>query len=337
MTSRELVRAIIAHEPVPRAGFWLGNPHPDTWPIYHRYFLTSSEEDLHAKLGSDLRWVCPQFFASTYQHPQGEGLFDLRKYKKSLGEDGPLAGCETVDEVYGYEWPNPDYLVFDECLEVLRSTGDYYRASGFWCPFFHDAMDLVGVETMMMKMHTHPEVVHAVFDRVCGFYMEANERFFRQAGNLVDGFFFGNDFGTQRDLMISPQHFDEFALPWIRQLVNGAKAHGYQILLHSCGSVYRIIDRLVNAGIACLHPLQARAGNMSADVLSREWGKHLAFLGGVDTQDLLVHGSPEDVRAEVRRLKAVFGPHYIVSPSHEALLPNIPPENVLAMATEARA
>jgi uroporphyrinogen decarboxylase len=337
MTSRALIRAIIDHQPVPRAGFWLGNPHPDTWPIYHQYFHTSSEEELHAHLGSDLRWISPQLISSTYQHPEGKGLFDARKHKKSLGEPGPLADCETAAEVYDYEWPNPNYLVHDECLGLLQSAGDVYRASGYWCPFFHDAMDLIGAEVMMMKMYTHPDVVHAVFERVCGFYLEANERFFRQAGTMVDGFFFGNDFGTQRDLFISPQHFDEFILPWIGRLIQGAQTHGYQILMHSCGSVYRVIGRLVEAGVACLHPLQARAGNMSADILAREWGGRLAFLGGVDTQDLLVHGSPEDVRKEVRRLKAVFGAHYIVSPSHEALLPNVPPDNVQAMAEEARA
>ena len=41
--------------------------------------------------------------------------------------------------------------------------------------------------------------------------------------------------------------------------------------------------------------------------------------------------SPDDIRADVRRVKALLGPSLIVSPSHEALLPNVPPENVLAM------
>jgi uroporphyrinogen decarboxylase len=336
MTGRELVRAIIGRSPVPHAAFWLGNPHPDTWPLFHQYFHSSSEEDLHRKLGSDLRWITPQFFSSTYRHPQGKGLFDMWKYKKSLGEAGPLSECETAAEIDDYDWPDPEYLVFDECLDALRAAGENYRASGFWCPFFHDAMDLVGVETMLMKMHTHPEVVHAVFRHICSFYLEANERFYRRAGDMVDGFFFGNDFGTQRDLFISPAHFDEFVLPWIQRLVRQAKAHGYQVLLHSCGSVYRLIDRFVAAGIECLHPLQARAGNMTAEVLAREWGGRLAFLGGVDTQELLVHGTPQEIRAEVQRLKRIFGPHYIVSPSHEALLPNIPPENVFAMAEEAK-
>jgi uroporphyrinogen decarboxylase len=60
-------------------------------------------------------------------------------------------------------------------------------------------------------------------------------------------------------------------------------------------------------------------------------------LGGIDTQRLLVQASPAEVRAEVRRLKDVFGPWWIVSPSHEALLPNVPPENVAAMAEAAHA
>ena len=59
------------------------------------------------------------------------------------------------------------------------------------------------------------------------------------------------------------------------------------------------------------------------------------FLGGVDTQRLLPFGTPEEVRSEVRRLKELFGPNFIVSPSHESILPNVSPENITAMAEEA--
>ena len=61
----------------------------------------------------------------------------------------------------------------------------------------------------------------------------------------------------------------------------------------------------------------------------------MAFLGGIDTQYLLVHGTPDDIRADVRRVKALLGPRLIVSPSHEAILPNVPPANVEAMAEAA--
>jgi uroporphyrinogen decarboxylase len=335
MTSRELIRAIINGEDTPRCGFWLGNPHPDTWPIYHRHFGTDSEEDLRLKLHDDFRWITPQSMATTYQHPEGKGLFDLWKYKKTLGEPGPLAECEDREQIEAYDWPNPDYLDFTECLNVLENAGDFYRASGFWMPFFHDIGDLFGMENYFLKMYLHPEVVKAVTDRVCGFYYEANERFFQKAGTLVDGFFFGNDFGTQEDLLLSPKLFDEFVFPWFKRFTEQAHKYGYQVILHSCGSVYRVIDRLIDAGVNCLHPLQARAQNMDAATLGRSFKGRIAFLGGIDTQELLNHGNPEEVKAEVRRVKELLGPHLIVSPSHEALLPDVPPENVQAMAEAA--
>jgi uroporphyrinogen decarboxylase len=196
-------------------------------------------------------------------------------------------------------------------------------------------MDLFGMEQFMTKMLTHPEVVHAVIERVCGFYYEANERFFRDAGDLVDGFFFGNDFGTQRDVLLSPEQFDEFILPWFARFTEQAHRFGHQVILHSCGSIFRVIDRLIAAGVDCLHPLQALAHNMEAERLAASFGNRIAFLGGIDTQRLLVNGSPLKIKEEVRRIKRVLGPNLIVSPSHEALLPNVPPENVLAMAEAA--
>jgi uroporphyrinogen decarboxylase len=332
MNSRQRIQAIVNLQQPDRCGFWLGNPHPDTLPSFHAYFGTVTLEDLHRKLGSDFRWLTPQFFDSVYQHPEGKGLFDAWKFKKSLGEAGPLAACETIREIHEYAWPSLDYLHFDECLAALDRAGEVYRASGFWAPFFHDVMDLFGVEEFMVKLHTCPEVIDAALEHACGFYLEANELFYAQAGTRVDACFFGNDFGTQRELMIHPAQFDRFMLPWIKRFAAQARSHGYQTLLHSCGSVHRIVDKLIEAGIQCLHPLQALAHNMEAEVLARDFGGKIAFLGGIDTQDLLVHGSPQMIRDEVHRLVDVLGPHLIVSPSHEALLPNIPPANVAAMS-----
>lgn len=333
--SRELVKNIIALKPAARCGFWLGNPYPDTWPIYHQYFGTSTEEELRRKLGDDYRWISPSLIDSTYKHPDGRKIFDLGQTKRFHGQPGPLAEAETLGDVEAFDWPNLEYLDFSECLQALENTGTFYRASGFWAPFFHDVMDLFGMESYFVKMHTNPEVVHAVTAHVCEFYLEANRRFFARAKSLIDGYFFGNDFGTQLDLIISPRHFEEFVLPWFRKFTDQAHAHGFQVILHSCGSIYRVIPRLIEAGVNCLHPLQARAINMDAVRLSREFGGEIAFLGGVDTQHLLIHATPNEVKDEVRRLKDLFGPCWIVSPSHEALLPNVPPQNVAAMAEAA--
>ena len=96
-----------------------------------------------------------------------------------------------------------------------------------------------------------------------------------------------------------------------------------------------MIDRLIAAGVDCLHPLQALAKNMDAATLARDFKGRISFLGGIDTQQLLVHGTPKEIAEDVRRVKRLLGPRLIVSPSHEALLPNVPPENVRAMAEAA--
>jgi hypothetical protein len=151
----------------------------------------------------------------------------------------------------------------------------------------------------------------------------------------IDAFFFGNDFGSQLDLLISPEHFDRFVMPYFRELTDQAHSHGYNVVLHSCGSIDRVIPRLIDAGVEVLHPIQAMAKNMDAASLAKKYNGKIVFLGGVDTQRLLPFGTPQEVRDEVRRLKDLFGPNFLVSPSHESLLPNVSPENIMAMAEAA--
>ena len=329
MTSRERIRALIAGESADRCGFWLGNPHDDTWPIYHRHFRTNSHEELRLKLDDDFRWIRTDSYRS-----KGDRPFTIRD-KGAHGTPGPFADATDSGQVDDYDWPDPDELDISGVLRQLENAGEFYRASGCWTPFYHDLMDLFGIEAYLMNMYENPAIVHAVTDRVCGYYYAVNERFFNAAGDLVDGFFFGNDFGTQRDLICGPAQFDEFVLPWFRRFTEQAHRFGHQVILHSCGSIFRVIDRLIDAGVDCLHPLQALAANMDADTLAANFKGQITFLGGIDTQDLLVNGSAEEVRADVRRVKATLGPRLIVSPSHEAILPNVAPENVQAMAEAA--
>lgn len=336
MTPRERIQSIIAREPVDHTGFWLGNPDPATWPILHAYFGTTTEEELRVQLQDDFRWCAPDVHIKCYFHPEGYDMFnDLLRKKTRHGEPGPFANCEDVGFVEAYEWPSVEYLDFTDVKTRLMSFKDTYRASGFWVPFYHHVMDLFGMEDYLVKMFTHPEVVQAVTDHVCQFYYDAGEMFFKECGEYVDGFFFGNDFGTQRDTIMSPRLFDKFVMPWFKVFTAQGHRYGKQVLLHSCGSIHRVIPRLIEAGVDCLHPLQAKAANMDAETLARDFGGKITFLGGIDAQGILPHGTPEEVKAEVRRVRALLGPHVIISPSHEAILPDVPPENVQALAEAA--
>jgi len=327
MTSRERIETIFSHQAADRCGFWLGCPRPETWPIYLEHFGFSEQDELRRFLGDDFCWISAD--SGTYKG--GKTPFGW-----ALDATVPVfADCEDAAQVKDYDWADARYLDFAVPLEALRASGDVYRASGMWTCFFHVVADYFGMENYFVKMYTHPGVVDAVTERVCDFYFKANERFFQQAGDEVDAYFFGNDLGTQLDLLVGPEQFDRFILPYVRMFADQGHAHGYQVMMHCCGAVSKLIDRFIDAGTDALHPLQALARGMEAENLARRFRGRIAFCGGIDTQQLLVHGTPDDVRAEVRRVKRLLGPCLIVSPSHEALLPNVPPENVLAMARAA--
>lgn len=338
MTPREHVRAMIAGAPVTHCAFWVGRPPEETQQKLHAVLGTSSLEEIQQRLGDHVRWIGPQHFATTYRHPDGLSMRPWREVNPhGLSGRGMLAETATLDDLARIPFPETRHLDFSDSLAALDACGPYYRLSGFWAPFFHDLCYLFGTEETLLLMLTAPELVHAALDKICLFYYEANELFFRAAGARIDASFIGNDFGTQHGLLFAPALFREFFLPWIERFAAQAHAYGLAFVLHSCGAIGEILEDLIAVGVDCVHPLQTRATGMNPAELARRYGTRIVFMGGVDTQDLLVHGHPDDIAAEVRTLREVFGERIIVGPSHEALLPNINPANVLAMAEAARA
>lgn len=340
MTSRERVSAILSGRGADRTAFWTGNPHGDTLPIYLGALGLGSAEELFQYLGDDCRWIPAD---SAYRHPEGRPAFNPFEGMKTAfdcttmeARQGRFAECESVAEVDAHEWPNPDYFDFTDLIDRIKAHPDKAVFTGMWTCFFHMVADYFGMENYFVRMYTHPEVVDAVTDHVVEFYAEANERFFSQLGDAADTFFLGNDFGTQLNLLISPELFKRFVLPGFRRNIEIGKKYGKKVILHSCGAIREVIPLLIDAGIDGLHPLQAKAVGMDAEFLAREFGGHIAFMGGVDTQHLLMYATPQEIKDEVRRLKDLLGPNYIVSPSHEAILPNVPVENVIAMSEAAR-
>lgn len=316
-------------------GFWTGNPHKETLKNYLEKAKLADIEELFQYFNDDCRWLRAE---SSYKHPEGKAMFDpfggVKKEKH--GQKGCFADCTSVKEVEEYPWPKPEYLDFTELVTKLNQVDNKAVLTGFWSHFFHLVCDYFGMENYFIKMYTEPKIVEAVTNHIVDFFVEANEKLFTQLGDKADIFFFGNDFGTQEGLLISPDLFKKFVLPGFKRLIDVAKKYDKKVLLHSCGSIYEVIPMLIEAGIDALHPLQARAKNMEAERLAKEFKKDIAFVGGVDTQDLLVNASPEEVTKEVLRLREVFANNYVVSPSHEAILPNVPLENTLAMAEAAK-
>ena len=337
MTGKEKFHAIV-NGVSDSCGFWHGCPNQASVEKIYNYFKVNDDFELGLKLGAHCRWVMPEIYRMWSR--QDRPMFDFMGGKKrsSLGEAGVFAETEDITEIESFNWPQIKDIDFTETLAEIDKTIAAGQAvlSGSWSQFYHDACNFFGMENYFLKMHNDPKIVDAVTRHIVDFYLELNEKLFIMAGDKIDAFFFGNDFGSQLDLLISPEHFDRFVMPYFRELTDLAHKYNYKVVLHSCGSIDRVIPRLIDAGVDVLHPIQALAKNMDAESLSRKYNGKIVFMGGLDTQQILPFKSPEEVRDEVIRLKNLFGPNFILSPSHESILPNVSPENIAAMANAVK-
>lgn len=333
MSHKERLLTAIERKPVDRTAIWLGCPHPDSRQRLHAHFGVLSDLELQSAIGDDMRW-----FPAGWSHPDGlPGLDPMGgKPKRSHNQAGIFEHTTDVAEVERAYWPDPQYADVAGTRAAIEPWKDTHAIfSGVWAPFFHNVGDYFGMDNYFVKMYTDPAVVEAVTEHVVDFYLGVNEIVFRELGDMIDVCFFGNDFGTQLNTFVSPEMFRKFILPHFRRITDQAHGFGLKVALHSCGSIYRVIPDLIDAGVDALHPIQAKAANMDAERLKREFGNDLCFIGGIDTQDLLSHATPDEVRDEVRRIIDVFETGIVISPSHEAILPDVPPGNVEAMFDEA--
>jgi len=324
MNSREKAMAIFNRKSNGEGVMWTGHPNWETVPIFAKEWgIDPVDEAIYEFLEDDCRWVWAE---SAYRPKLPFGPFDARL--------GTLAEAETLADVEKFPWPNVEDSDFTDVYAALDQHQDKMIFTGMWCPFFHVVADLFGMEKYFINMYENPALVEAVTERVVDFYIGMNEKFFPQVGDRADVMFFGNDFGTQLDLFVSPDKFREFVLPSFKRIVNTGKKYGKKIMLHSCGSIYRVIPDLIDAGVDILHPIQAQAAGMSASDLA-QYKNDLSFVGGIDAQSFFVNATPQEIKDEVYRVREILGPNIIISPSHEEILPNVPAANVLAMAQAA--
>lgn len=336
MTSRERVKKIFTHTSNGEGAMWTGHPNSETIPIYAKAWgIEPTAEAIFNYLNDDCRWISADW---GYQHPEGRPALDP-SYGIERGRSLSSAGCfaETTDvaDVEKYPWPDVKYCNFEPVYQYIDNFPDKMVFTGMWSPFFHDLCNFFGMENYFVKMYETPDVVEAVTEKIVDYYVAANDKFFEGLGDRADVMFFGNDFGTQRGLFVSPAAFRRFILPAFKRLIEVGKKHNKIIMLHSCGSIAAIIPDLIDAGVNVLHPIQAQAAGMDAKSLS-QYKNDLCFVGGIDAQTFFVNATPAQIKEEVRRVRGLLGPNLVVSPSHEEILPNVPAENIYAMMEAAR-
>ncbi|MCG8311163.1 MAG: uroporphyrinogen decarboxylase family protein [Cytophagales bacterium] len=337
MDRKERFYATIERKPVDRPASWLGLPVPQAMPGLYRQFRVNTYDELKEKIGDDIYPVDVPFNCPPMNHIAC--AFDFAQKGVSSNEERTLTAPgffenftdpTRIDE---FLWPSPEkFMSTVECKMAVENAPEDYALMGIlWSAHFQDACAAFGMENAMMTMLMAPDMFDIVIDKVLDFYLKANEIFYEAAGNKLDAVLIGNDWGSQSGLMLSPELLHKHVYRGTRKLIEQAHSYGYKVIHHSCGSIAEIIPDLVDLGADAIHPIQALAAGMSAKELKEKFDGKVSFCGGVDAQELLVNGNPEEVSKKVMELKELFPTGLIISPSHEAILPDISPENVEAL------
>lgn len=337
MRSKERFIRTIERKPVDRPACWAGMPDTSALPGLFTYYGVSDVIGLRRVIDDDVYPVELPYHSETASAIYA--AFDWYKkgaldtFNRTLTAPGFFADSEDVSDVDTFDWPDPERYI--DVQEIDRRFGeapdDKAILGVIWSAHFQDTCAAFGMNNCFMNMIDNPELVHAVDDRIVNFYLKANEIFYRAAKGRLDCILIGNDMGSQRALMLSPDLIEEFVMPGCRKLVRQAHDFGIKVIYHSCGSIAPIIDKLIDAGVDAIHPIQAKAAGMSAEELKAGFEGRVSFVGGVDTQELLVNGSADEVAVRVKELRSLFPTGLVVSPSHEAVLGDIPPRNIDAI------
>lgn len=343
MNGKERFRATIERQRTDRPAAWLGMPDIKSQPALFQYYGVKDLHELKLAIGDDFYAV-----EVPYQSPGANAIYaafdwymdgNVDAQDRTLTAPGCFAEAEELEDLDFFQWPDPAlYIDREECLRrVQAAPSDKAVIAMLWSAHFQDVCAAFGMEKALMNMADpdYEELFTAVDSKIVDFYLKANEIFLEATKGYVDAVLIGNDMGSQRGLMLSPEMVRRFVMPGCRKLVQQAHSYGVKVIYHSCGSIAEIIPDLIEAGVDAVHPIQALAANMDAEYLKEHFEGQVSFCGGVDTQDLLVNGTPEQVRDRVRQLRALFPTGLIISPSHEAILPDVPPANIQALFDEA--
>ena len=153
-------------------------------------------------------------------------------------------------------------------------------------------------------------------------------------GDVADILRFGDDLGTDQGPFMSPATYRRLFKPRHTILCDYVKRHSQmRTFLHSCGSLYKLMPDLIEAGYDVINPVQITARNMEPERLKRDFGQDITFWGGgCDTRHILNRATPDEVKDHVRRNIDALAPGggFVFNTVHN-IMPDVPPENIVAM------
>jgi len=338
MNSKERILSAINHEKVDRipSDYWATS---EVTNKLMKYFNINSEMKLWDKLHIDkIVGVSPEYIGpSIEQDSDYWGVrYKAQEYDKGAYQEmvfQPLANLNTIEEIEAYyTFPRADWFDFSNIADKCKKFPDNAIMAGYMAPFYM-YNNIRGLEQSLIDLAINKELAHYIINRICRFLYKYHERLFEAGRGLIDITQVTDDFGTQENLMISTEMFDEFFKPHYEKFIKLAKNFKIKVFHHDDGAIKLLIPRLIQLGIDVLNPIQWRCPGMEIENLKREFGKSLCFHGAIDNQQILPFGTPNDVENEVIRCIDILASDktgYIVAPCHN-IQPNTPIENIITM------
>ncbi|MCX6132342.1 MAG: hypothetical protein NTU47_00900 [Ignavibacteriales bacterium] len=295
-------------------------------------------------MGNDVRqtWVNNNYAMEGVVHErEGEGHTDVWgiRWKKSgyfnQIAEFPLENASR-EKILSYQFPSRHQEeLLSQMFPLLENSSNWFIGCDVSPCVFEMYFRLRGMRNALMDMVIDKELACEMFKRSVDFSVALAEQACKRFP--LDWLWSGDDVAAQNALMMSPEMWREQIRPELQRVFDVGKAANLWVAHHCCGSLRPIIPDLIEMGVDVLNPIQCNCPGMDPLGLKKEFGRELAFMGGVDTVDLLPMGTVEQVRRSTARLlegMTADGGGYILAASH-TIPPETPDENIFALYAEA--
>jgi uroporphyrinogen decarboxylase len=217
---------------------------------------------------------------------------------------------------------------------ALRETSERLIVLSAGCNLFEWGTFLRRLDNFIMDLKRSPSEVERLLDALMERHLASLEKICASVGDVVDIVRLGDDLGMNTGPLMSPETYRKLFKPRHAILCDYIHTHSsMHTFLHSCGSIYKLIPDLIEAGFEILNPVQTNARDMEPEKLKKEFGASVTFWGaGADTRAILNRGSPSQVKDHVRSNIEILAPGggFIFNTIHN-ILPDVPPQNIIAM------
>lgn len=342
MTPKQRVHAALKKQPVDRVPIFMWY-HPQTAKRLAN-LLEIPQNKLATALGDDVRmtWVNNNYPMEGIVH-ENDGDSHIDDWGVEWTRiDGfnqithfPLAEA-TGEEVFHHKFPNDKVdSLLNNMLPLHTQRDEYFIGCDVSPSAFELYWRLRGMENAMMDLIVNPELFETKIRHCIDFTLLLSEGAIERFD--LDWLWAGDDIGGQDGMFVNPDSWRTIIKPELKRVFDLAKKNGIYAAFHSCGGIRPIIEDLIEIGMDVLNPIQCNCAGMEPLELKKEFGGDIAFMGGIDTQELIPHGTAEQVYKETRKLiegMTADGGGYILAASH-TIPPETSDENIFAMYNAA--